>query len=157
LFYTNKTFYETFQATPGLGRSFKSNILDKLELKSSINVNITTVYSFKKRYNRELIGFLNHYYSQVSSVNNSLLDLSRLNIIRLYLIRCYKGRCHALGKPVNGQRTWSNAWSVYKNNLVLRRFISETKNSLAKLSTPEKINYKLIKKNILLNRRRLKK
>lgn len=109
MFYTNKTFYETFQVTPGLGRSFKNNVLDKLELKNSISVNTTTVHNFRKIYNKELIGFLNHYYSQVSSVNNSLLDLSRLNIIRLYLIRCYKGRCHALGKPVKGQRTWSNA------------------------------------------------
>ena len=157
MFYTNKTFYETFQLTPGLGQSFKNSILDKLELKSSINVNTTSVSNFKKTYHKELVGFLNHYYSQVSSVNNNLSDLSRLNIIRLYLIKCYRGRCHALGKPVNGQRTWSNAWSAYKNNLVLRRFISETKNSLSKLSTPEKINYKLIKKKYVTKQKKIKK
>ena len=157
LFYTNKTFYETFQLTPGLGQSFKNSILDKLELKNSVNVNTTSVSNFKKTYHKELVGFLNHYYSQVSSVNNNLSDLSRLNIIRLYLIKCYRGRCHALGKPVNGQRTWSNAWSAYKNNLVLRRFISETKNSLSKLSTPEKINYKLIKKKYVTKQKKIKK
>ena len=157
LFYTNKTFYETFYSTPGLNRAFKINILDKLELQNSVVINTTTVHSFKSIYNRELVGFLNHYYSQVSSVNNTLLDLSRLNIIRLYLVKSYRGRCHALGKPVSGQRTWSNAWSAYKNNLILRRFISETKNNLSKLSTPEKINYKLIKKKYVTKQKKIKK
>ena len=60
---------------------------------------------FKKVYNQELIGFLNHYYSQVSSVNNTMFDLKKLNIVRLYLVKSYRGRCHALGKPVHGQRT----------------------------------------------------
>ena len=157
LFYTNKTFYEIFYLTPGLGRTFKKNILDKLELKNSIKVNTTSVLSFKSIYKKELVGFLNHYYSQVSSVNNNIFDLKRINIIRLYLIKSYKGRCHALGKPVRGQRTWSNAWSSYKNNLTLRRFVSETKNNLSKNKLPEKINYKLIKKKYVTKQKKIKK
>ena len=88
-----------------MGRSFKSNILDKLELKNSTNVNLLVLTSFKEVHKVELTGFLNHYYSQVSSVNNTIFDLQKLNIIRLYLIKSYRGKCHALGKPVNGQRT----------------------------------------------------
>jgi ribosomal protein S13 len=109
LFYTNKTFYEIFKCTPGLGEAFKRTILNKLELKGSNEVNMLKITSFREIHKVELIGFLNHYYSQVSSVNNTLFDLKKLKIIRLYLIKSYKGKCHALGKPVNGQRTWSNA------------------------------------------------
>merc|ERR1712023_4382 len=141
LFYTNKTFYETFKCTPGLGTAFKKTMLDKLELKNSNDTNMLKLTSFKEAHKVELVGFLNHYYSQVSSVNNTIFDLKKLKIIRLYLIKSYKGKCHALGKPVNGQRTWSNAWSSYKNNLILRKFISETKSNLDQNKLPEKVNY----------------
>ena len=157
LFYTNKTFYEIFTLTPGLGKTFKKNILQKLELPNSVEVNTTLVSVFKTTYNKEIIGFLNHFYSQVSSVNNTFFDLKRINIIRLYLIKSYKGRCHALGKPVHGQRTWSNGWSSFKNNLILKRFISETKNNLSKNKLPEKINYKLIKKKYVSKQKKVKK
>jgi len=51
---------------------------------------------------------LNIFLSQVHTVNNQYTDLLRLVIMRLFLIKSYKGRCHAIGKPVRGQRTWSN-------------------------------------------------
>jgi len=64
----------------------------------------------------------------------------------MYLIKVYKGKCHLVGKPVRGQRTWSNAWTSFKRNLILRKFVSEIKLKLSKEKKPEKINYKLIKK-----------
>lgn len=118
---------------------------------------MTLLIDFKHIYKKEIIGFLNRYYSQVSSVNNTLFELKKLRIVRLYLIKSYRGRCHALGKPVNGQRTWSNAWSSYKSNLLLRKFISETKSNLDKNKSPEKINYKLIKKKYITKRKKIKK
>lgn len=157
MFYTNKTFYELFQITSGLGRKSKVIILNKLELENSVNVNLTLVNRFSTFYKKELIGFLNRYYSQVASVNNTVYDLRRIRIIRLYLVKSYKGYCHALGKPVHGQRTWSNAWSSYKNNLILRNFISESKNSLDKNKLPEKINYKFVKKKYAVNKKKVKK
>ena len=157
LFYTNKTLYELFQITPGLGKKSKVTILDKLELENSINVNVTLVNEFNTFYKKEIVGFLNHYYSQVASVNNTVHELRRVRIIRLYLVKSYKGYCHALGKPVHGQRTWSNAWSSYKNNLTLRNFISESKNSLEKNKLPEKINYKFVKKKYAINKKKNKK
>ena len=40
----------------------------------------------------------------------------------LDLINSYKGLRHAFGLPVRGQRTWTNAWSSYRSNLILRQF-----------------------------------
>lgn len=52
---------------------------------------------------------LNIILSQISNVNSNLSDLKRLNILKKYLIKSYQGYCHAIGKPVRGQRTWSNS------------------------------------------------
>jgi len=128
-----------------------------LELENSVNVNTTLVNEFNTFFKKEIVGFLNHYYSQVASVNNTVHELRRVRIIRLYLVKSYKGYCHALGKPVHGQRTWSNAWSSYKNNLILRNFISESKSSLEKNKLPEKINYKFVKKKYAINKKKNKK
>jgi ribosomal protein S13 len=94
-----------FFLTPGLGKAFKLGITNRLELISTVDLNLTLVTNFKKKYKVEILHFLNHYYSQVNSVNNTYLDLQQFNIIRLYLIKSYKGKCHSIGKPVNGQRT----------------------------------------------------
>lgn len=45
-----------------------------------------------------------------------------MNIFFLDLINTYRGWRHSVGLPVRGQRTWSNANTVYKNNLNLRYF-----------------------------------
>jgi hypothetical protein len=54
--------------------------------------------------------------------------------------------CHSIGKPVHSQRTWSNAWSSYNNNKILRKFIHQTKTKFSDKFASKKINYKLIKK-----------
>ena len=146
-----------FFLTPGLGSAFKKGIANRLELPNSVEVNTTNIKYFQKKNKVEIIGFLNYYFSQVNSVNNIYLDLKRFNIIRLYLIKSYKGKCHALGKPVNGQRTWSNAWSSYNNNYILRKFIGEAKARLDKEKIPEKINYKLTKKKYITKQKKIKK
>ena len=66
--------------------------------------------------------------------------------MRLFLTKSYRGRCHALGKPVKGQRTWSNAWNSFNLNRTVRSFVSETKRILKKDVKQEKINYKLTQK-----------
>lgn len=45
-----------------------------------------------------------------------------LNIYYLDLISSYRGWRHSKGLPVRGQRTWTNAWSTYKSNLILREY-----------------------------------
>lgn len=54
--------------------------------------------------------------------NFFLKNTTKLNILILNFINSYKGYRHLKGLPVNGQRTWSNAWSTYRNNHVLRSF-----------------------------------
>jgi hypothetical protein len=75
-----------------------------------------------------------------------------LNIIRLYLTKTFRGKCHLLGKPVKGQRSWSNGWTSYKYNTILRKFVTETKSKLFKTKKIEKINYKFIKKSMVVKK-----
>ena len=114
---------------------FKNNYYEKLDF-------------HQNEKSKPLLQPINTLLSQINSVNNKLPDVHRLKIIRLYLIKTYRGRCHALGKPVNGQRTWSNGWNSYNLNKTLRVFISETKYQLAKNKKEEKINWKMTKKKI---------
>lgn len=101
---------------------------------------------FLKRYFYRVHIPINVMLSQFNSINTRLYELHRFNVVRYYLIRSYRGKCHALGKPANGQRTWSNAWSAFNTNRVLRAFITETKKQMQKDFKPEKINYRLTKK-----------
>jgi len=45
-----------------------------------------------------------------------------VNIYFLDLIASYRGWRHSRGLPVRGQRTWTNSWSVFKSNLILREY-----------------------------------
>lgn len=54
--------------------------------------------------------------------NKDLKKKIIFNIFMLDLINSYRGLRHAFGLPVRGQRTWTNAWSTYKSNLILRQF-----------------------------------
>lgn len=38
------------------------------------------------------------------------------------VVNTYRGLRHSFGLPARGQRTWSNAWSAYRSNLLLRQF-----------------------------------
>ena len=44
------------------------------------------------------------------------------NVFMLDMITSYRGWRHYRGLPVRGQRTWTNSWSVYKSNWILRNF-----------------------------------
>ena len=54
--------------------------------------------------------------------NKALKKKMVFNIFMLDVINSYKGLRHAFGLPVRGQRTWTNSWSCYRSNLVLRQF-----------------------------------
>jgi hypothetical protein len=51
-----------------------------------------------------------------------------------------------VGKPTRGQRTWSNAWTAFKNNTLLRLFISNMKKKSQLGKSPDKVNFRLTKK-----------
>lgn len=98
-----------FLNTPGLGTSSRKKILNRLEIPNTLNSLKANVTDLGKVSNLSLTTPLNIIFSQINSVNNQVPDLKKLNTLRLFLTKSYRGRCHALGKPVKGQRTWSNA------------------------------------------------
>ena len=63
---------------------------------------------------------------------------SILNIFILDILGTYKGWRHLKGLPVRGQRTWTNGWSAYRSNLILRKFkLKITKKMYGKLPLNE--------------------
>lgn len=62
--------------------------------------------------------FCDYYTYNRESLKIRLL----VNIYLLELLGTYRGWRHARGLPVRGQRTWSNAWSVYRSNTTLREY-----------------------------------
>jgi len=157
LFYTDKTWDEIFCNTSGIGEGIKSSLLSRFEINHSIPVVSSEVLELENLRKVDIVNTLNVLFSQINSVNNSSNELYRLNVIRLYLIRSYRGKCHALGKPVKGQRTWSNAWNSYNVNKTLRVFISSTKHQIRQNLREEKINYKLTKKKYATKAKKNKK
>lgn len=156
LFYFNKTFENIFENTPGLNRRFKHSILDRFELKNHVSTRSSLISDLESEYHSNFIEPLNIMFSQVNSVNNIFEDLKKFNILRLYLIKSHRGRCHALGKPVRGQRTWSNAWNSYKVNKILRSFVNETRKKILQNKKEEKINYKLTAKRYITKSKKKK-
>lgn len=154
-FYFNKTPTELIHLTPGLGTYIKRILITRFELtyyrQNYWDIKLITYQNVKKS---SIIWPLNLIFSQINSVNNFSTDLLTLKILKLYLIKSYRGRCHFLGKPVRGQRTWSNAWSSHRNNRLLRVFVSEAIAKQNNEERPEKINFKMIRKRRHVPRRK---
>jgi ribosomal protein S13 len=132
-------------ATEGIALFNKLKLLRRFELSSLYHDHKLTFDNMDKESRRSM----NRIFSQMSSINYRLSDLTRLNIIRLYLIKSFRGKAQACGKPSRGQRTWSNAWTSFTYNKELRVFIAQVQNQINKNKREEKINYKLIKKKTL--------
>lgn len=62
-----------------------------------------------------------------------------------------------MGKPVRGQRTWSNAWGSFFNNVFIRRYIGLTVAKINKDKKPVKMNWKLAKKKFRKGKSKKKK
>ncbi len=146
LFYTNQTLPTLLFNTPGLAIQTRKILNERFELTLLIPIPTKLLPNYENETSKVLIKPLNIFLSQVHTVNNQYTDLLRLVIMRLYLIRSYRGRCHAIGKPVRGQRTWSNAWNSYNYNKVLRYFLVEVKRKANTSQAIEKVNYKVVKK-----------
>lgn len=147
LFYFDQSFLDILAQTAGLGRGFQTVLIKRFELTCFRRFQKDAfLIEYQLSTRKVMLLPINIMFSQVHSVNHQLNDLYRLNIIRLYLIKSFRGKAHALGKPVNGQRTWSNAWNSYNTNNTLRSFISETRKHLQKNKRVEKINYRMTKK-----------
>lgn len=86
-------------------------IISRAEL-NFCNKNIT----YNSTQNLILNDFLGNYLFN----SNSFKLRNTLNIHLLNILGTYRGWRHSRGLPVRGQRTWSNSWSSYRSNLVLR-------------------------------------
>jgi ribosomal protein S13 len=126
----------------GLGLPTKIQILKRFEL-NFLYYNYSLAFTEISKDIRKVINII---LSQISSVNGQVGELNKYNLIRLYLIKTYRGKAQALGKPSRGQRTWSNAWTSYNYNKVIKNFISNIQKNLNKNKKDEKINFKVLKK-----------
>ena len=78
-------------------------------------------YSFNFYNIAQWSSFFNFFYKIIPR-DKTIIKQRLLNIFFLDIISSYRGWRHARGLPVRGQRTWTNAWSVYKSNLILRHY-----------------------------------
>lgn len=126
----------------GIGRFFKKQFIKRFEWYNYVKNRKLTLGSCSPSTQLTI----NKLLSKINPFNHTTNELTRFHIIRLYLIRSYRGRAQAMGKPSRGQRTWSNAWTAYYNNAVIKSFITLVKKLHAEHKKPEKINYKLLQK-----------
>ena len=88
----------------------------------------------------------NTLYTHYSPINNYEIAF-QANILRQFWCKTYKGKCHLKGKPVHSQNTWSNGWTSYKKNLLIRKHVY-----LYRLKKLKKKKYLLLKKKVLSKR-----
>ena len=110
---SNESIYSNVMSNYGL----KNNLLFLLNLRFESNIN----RKLKDLQNHELNVFLDHCYNIVPR-NYSIFNRKLFNIVILDTVGSYRGWCHFRGLPTRGQRTWTNAWSAYKSNGVLRNY-----------------------------------
>lgn len=144
------SFRYLFNATGGFGWTTKNLLVKRFELNFPYKIPDTPISDLPS----PIPMALNLMFSQLTTVNNSVFDVTRYALLRLYLIKTTRGRAHALGKPSRGQRTWSNAWTAYNVNKTTRAFIGAYQRLLKEKTREEKINYKLIKKKSLRKKRK---
>ena len=146
----NTSFRYLFDKTGGFGWKTKNLLVKRFELNCLAKIPNKPI----NEINETVPTSLNLLFSRVTTVNNSIFDITRYSLLRLYLIKTTRGRCHALGKPSRGQRTWSNAWTAYNVNKTTRAFIGAYQRLIKEKTREEKINYKLVKKKSLRKKRK---
>jgi len=93
--------------------------INKLTIKKRFEyINMYNSQNFILNY--KYILFINNFLLK-NYFNNLYYNFQiKTNILLFDLLFLYKGSRHLRGLPVNGQRTWTNAWNAYKTNTTLR-------------------------------------
>ena len=138
----NQTKYDIISNIAGMN-VFTMFFLTK---RFEVNILLTDDTLLFSQFSPDELKIINMFFARIMNVNNNFLDWQKLKLIHLYLIKSYQGRCHAIGKPVHGQRTWSNAWTAYKYNKVIRLFIAKTYKS--RTDDIKKLNFQIVVKKI---------
>lgn len=100
----------------GSKNNFKNLIIKRLEIYENKNfLDFTNL-------NMDNFLYICHY---IYLGKNNLKDFDLNNIYLIHFLMTYRGWRHVKGLPVRGQRTWTNAWSVYRNNTILRNYRKE--------------------------------
>ena len=146
LHYFNSSLKDITRETYGLNSSFSDLIKHRFEFSKYDKRSSESFINNESVLRVQIVKSMNFLLSQLFSVNNNLFYLVKLRIIYSFLQRTYIGKCHAIGKPVKGQRTWSNAWTSFRYNNILRFFISSSKKKNDASSTKTKIKFKITKK-----------
>ena len=63
------------------------------------------------------------YINNIVPLNTSIKNKFLINLTFLFLTRTYRGWRHSFSLPSRGQRTWSNAWSVFKTKNIFKDYI----------------------------------
>lgn len=108
-----ESLYYNVYNTFGIGKKFTLSLENRLEM----NLNLP----LKKLDKNQFELYINFIYEVVPYKFNFFRKLT-LNIYVLDVISSYRGWRHCRGLPVRGQRTWSNSWSSYKSNWIMRNF-----------------------------------
>lgn len=120
-----------FKNIPGFKKYTLNRFLERFEF--NLFLNYTQVMELKEW--SEL--FLKFFFS-IFPKNLSIIDRQLAHILFLNIIWNYKNWRHFKGLPCRGQRTWSNGWSCYKSNLLLRDFKKKSiRRIFGKLGGPE--------------------
>ena len=104
-----------------------------------------TIQKFEERLevtdNNYLTDYKNNKWIILNNILYSMVPKNRfmqrrtlINIYFLDFINSYRGYRHSFGLPVNGQRTWTNAKTVFSSNCLLRNYkLNSFKKSLLNL------------------------
>jgi ribosomal protein S13 len=144
------SFHKLFIVPKGSSVSTKTMIISRFEQYTLVRHPTQPIYLLGTLFT---LG-LNTLFSQIANINASTTELVKQNCLRLYLIKTTRGRSHALGKPSRGQRTWSNAWTAYHSNTVIRLFIGAHQSTHHQNYHLFRKNYKLIQKKSLRRQRK---
>ena len=109
--YPSDTVGNFFKKNYGLGSQISTRFEERFETFRHIKIEDQEEYKLKS-----LDSFLYSFVPAMADYKSRL----GLGILFLDLISTYRGWRHSKGLPVRGQRTWSNAWSCYRSNLILR-------------------------------------
>lgn len=113
VFESHDTLYKNIFNSYGLGKN-SLNLLS-LRMESDLLLKLSDLK------NHQLVVFLD-YCNFLVPLNCSVFNRKLFNIVLLDFVSSYRGWCHFRGLPTRGQRTWTNAWSSYKSNGILRNY-----------------------------------
>lgn len=113
----DESVYYNIYNSYGLKKIFLNLIEKRLEIELNSKLKLFKTHEWEI--------FLKHCYDLVPE-ESTIFDKKTLNIVILDSISSYRGWCHFRGLPTRGQRTWTNAWSAYKSNGILRNYKLKT-------------------------------